>query len=166
MMHCLYTQNISVTQEQKDKIKEIFTPEYIIESSKPISITKIQDSVIKARDIQIKELQDKIEKLKALHLKTLVDIAKQNNIAKDTSTKIDSINDKQFSKLKLNWNGLHLYGSGSIPKIEYREPTFELELMYEFKKIHFGIIGQTEPIPIEPTKYQFNYQFKLRYKFF
>ena len=64
MTHLIFTQNIKPTDYQKSKIKEIFTPEYIIETSKVISIKKEQDSVIKVRDFQIEELNTKIENLK------------------------------------------------------------------------------------------------------
>ena len=55
MTHLIFTQNIKPTDYQDKRIKEIFTPEYIIESSKPISIVIEQDSVIKVRDLQLKE---------------------------------------------------------------------------------------------------------------
>lgn len=168
--HLLFTQTTKPTKEQSDKIKEIFTPEYIIKSSKTISISKEQDSVIKVRDIQINELLKKIELLKKEHNQTLIDIAKYNNDAQNASKKIDSISDKQigldfFKGFKIT--NIHLYTGLEIPKINIPNTNLNAELMLELNKIHFGIKGQIEPdIISDNNRYIANYFIKIRYKLF
>jgi len=166
-MLCSYTQIIKPTKEQKEKIENIFTPDYVIESSKVISIMIEQDSVIKSRDKTIEFLEKKIQNLNTEHKKTLVDIAKQNNIAKNTSKKIDTINDNLLKLEKLKWSGIHFYAGVEVPKINFSNIEFNGELMYEMRKIHFGIKGQIEPSYIENHEnYNFTYFLKLRYKLF
>lgn len=126
---------------------------------------KVQDSVINARDIQIKELQAKIDALKAEHEQTLIDIAKANSVAQQSAKEADSIADEQLRRL--NWKGLHLYGGVEVPKFQFDLMEVNTELMYEFKRFHFGIKGALQP-QVDPnsTGFNFNYLLKLRYKFF
>lgn len=167
----IFTQNIKPTQTQKNRISEIFSPEYIIESSRAISILIEQDSVIKARDIQIKELALKISALQDEHKKTLISIAKENKVAQTASKQIDSISedqikDSRFKFKNLKWLNLHLY-TGLESDLNFKEFTINSELMYEFNKFHFGIKLDLQPITTEEkTQYNFNYFIKLRYRFF
>lgn len=165
-MHFAYTQNIKPTPEQQKKISEIFTPDYIIESSKPISIVKEQDSVIAVRDKQIKELKAKIEALKEEHKKTLVEIAKENKIAETSSQQIDSISDHQLKRERFKWSGLHLYIGAEVPEFNFESSILNAEFMYEFEKFEFGFKGELDPNVIQDSKYTFNYFLKVRYKLF
>lgn len=161
-----YTQTIKPTKEQEQRIKDIFTPEYVIESSKPISIVKEQDSVIDVRDKQIKELLSKIDALNSEHKKTLADIAKANAVVKETSKESDSIADVQLKKERLRWSGLHAYAGIEVPKLEFSNIEINGELMYELRKFHFGIKLAFQDIDVETEGLEFNYFLKLRYKFF
>jgi hypothetical protein len=156
-----------VSKEQKQKIKEIFTPDYVIEASKVISNSQDKDSVINVRDVQIKDLLNKIEALKTEHKKTLIEIAKQNKTAIQSTQKIDSISDYQQSRerkrKRIDWKGLHLYGG-----IESREFNFQFievntELMYELNKFHIGVKAFALPDP--NGTYQAGAGIKVRYKF-
>ena len=167
MMQSAFTQNIKPTQEQKDKIKEIFTPEYVIESSKPISIMKEQDSVIKVRDKQILALKEKIKTIQKEYTKTLVEIAKENKIAETTTNQVDSISDHQIKSERFKWKGLHLYGGVEVTKFEFQNSIINTELMYEFTSFEFGLRAEINPEPNQTeSKYNFNYLLKVRYKFF
>lgn len=167
MTHLTFTQNTKATQEQNNRIKEIFSPDYVIESSKVISIMKEQDSVLSIRDAQIKELNDKILILQKEHKKTLVDIIKDVKVAENASKEVDEIADEILEEEKMKWKGLHLYVGIEVPKIEFNNLIFNTEFMYELEKIEFGIKGQVEPVFVnETSKYEFNYYLKVRYKFF
>ena len=167
----MFTQNTNktiVTDNQKQKIIEIFDTEYIIKSSKTISNYKSMDSVLKARDTQIKDLLNKIEMLKEEHKNTLIEISKQNAIAIQATKDVDSISDYQRSrernKKRINWKGLHLYGG-----IESREFNFQFievntELMYELDKFHLGV--KAFALPNINRTYQAGAGIKIRYKFF
>ena len=161
-----YTQNIKLSKEQEKRIKEIFTPEYIIESSKAISIEKQQDSVIAARDEYIKELEAKIEALNTEHKRTLAEIAKANNVVKETIKESDSIADKQLKDERLRWSGIHFYGGVEVPEIDFQRTEINGELMYELEKFHFGLKAAFRQEQIEQQGLQFTYFIKLRYKFF
>lgn len=162
-----YTQNIKPTKEQEQRIRDIFTPEYVIESSKPISIVKEQDSVIAVRDIQIQELQKKISDLKEEHLRTITEIAINNQNAREDSNEISEISEDLLSSEKKKWKGLHLYIGSEIPELQISTPSFNSELMYELRNFHFGLKGEAVNIQIENNnQYQFSYQIKLRYKIF
>ena len=163
MVHLTYTQNIKPTKEQENRIKEIFTPDYIIESSKPISIVSEQDSVITVRDKQIKELEAKVEALKKEHVKTLVNIAKENKIAKDASEEVDDITDSILKLEKLKWSGLHFYGGIEAEEADLQRLRFNTELIYTMNKINFG--AKLESYSTD-EKTQFRYLLKANYKFF
>lgn len=125
---------------------------------------KQQDSVIKARDVQIKELRAKIEFLKKGFTKTLIDIAKENSVAKNSSNSIDSISKNQLKKEKLKWKGLHLYTGIEVPEFNFQRSVLNSEFMYELEKIEFGLKGEVA-VKIN-SKYTFNLFLKLRYKIF
>lgn len=178
-MQFAYTQNTKATQEQKEKISKIFTPDYVIQSSKPISIMKQQDSVIKARDNQIKELLNKIEALKTEHKNTLVEIAKQNSIVKKNTKKVDSISNSQLDKLrpglfsqlfsKTAWSNFHGYIGAEVPDFtNFGNTNLNAELMFEFRKVDFGIKGEIriQDNQINPAIRQNILFFKVRYKIF
>lgn len=165
--HWTQSQIINITDSQQKRIDSIFTAEKIIDISKGLSNEKIQDSVIKVRDNQIKELQDKIELLKKEHNETLVEIAKHNKTAEETSNTVDDISDDQLKKEKNKWKGLHLYGGVEVPRFQFNRINFNTELMYELERFEFGVKGEIGQLDIEKeTGYNFNYYLKLRYKFF
>lgn len=153
----------SITEIQKNRIKDIFTPEKIIDISKGLSNEKNQDSIIKLRDSQIKELELKVKSLSEEHLKTLQEIAKQNSIAIETTNQVDSISQKQLKKERFKWKGLHLYIGAEVPEISVNNTIINSELMYEFSKIEFGLKGEVNSVSGNSN---FNYLLKLRYKIF
>ena len=164
-----YTQNTkeTITKDQKKLINEIFTPKYIIWLSKKIDNIKEKDSVIYVRDKQILELTSKIQALEKEYTNTLKSIAFQNNIAKEASNKIDSINDQQLKterNKKLNWNLLHLYAG--VETREFNLQSFEInsELMIELNKFHFGL--KAFALPDQNLTYKAGLGVKMRYKFF
>lgn len=169
MTLCAYTQNIKevVTKDQKSLIERIFTPDYIIESSKVISNSQDKDSVISARDIQIKELTQKIEALKKEHENTLIEIIKQNTIAMTAVKKVDSINDVQLKterKKRFDWNITHLYSGVESREFNFKAIEINAEFMVELEKFHFGIKAFALPDP--KGTYEAGAGIKLRYKFF
>ncbi len=164
-MLCGYSQHTDITPSQQRQIDSIFTAERIIDISKGLSNEKAQDSVIKVRDIQISELENKIELLKAEYTKTLVEIARQNSIAKVSSGKIDSISDGKEQKNSFKWFNFHLYGNVEVPRFEFQRTSVSLELMYQINKIEIGIMPELSP-NYKDDDYSLNYQFKVRYKFF
>lgn len=165
MTHLVFTQNIKVTQYQKNKIKEIFTPDYIIETSKVISIMHEQDSVIKVRDIQIKELEYKISELKKIHLKSIANLKSINN---NLNSAIDLNNTKLTQQLKLErkkYLGFHSYAGLNISKLQLDNINISGELLYRFPSITIGIgLELTNPVYVD--KYFFNYFIEIRYKIF
>jgi hypothetical protein len=167
MLIPLWTLSQDITTTQRNRIDSIFTAEKIIDISKGLSNEKLQDSVIKVRDNQIKELQDKVALLKKEHTNTLIEIAKHNKTAEETTSTVDDISDNQLKKEKNKWKGLHLYGGVEIPQFKFNEPNFNTELMYELERFEFGVKGEFGKLDIEKeTGYNFNYYLKLRYKFF
>ena len=152
-----------MSKEQKQRRDALFTSDYIIESSKAISIMKEQDSVITTRDVQIRELEAKIEALKEEHTNTLVDIAKENNIAKNASKEVDDIADSKLKLEKLKWSGLHLYGGIESEEADFQRLRFNTELIYTMTKINFGVKFESYSID---EKTQFRYLLKVNYKFF
>ena len=164
-MHSMLSQDI--TTIQKKRIDSIFTAEKIIDISKGLSNEKLQDSIIKVRDIQIKELEAKIISINKEYTKTLIEIANNNSVVAETSFEIDGISDEQLKKERLKWSGLHLYGGIEVPKFEFNTLSFNSELMYELEKIEFGLKANlNNDKTIDKENYQFNYYLKLRYKFF
>lgn len=162
----MLSQVTDITKEQKQRIEEIFTPEKIIEISKGLSNEQKQDSVIIARDKQIQELQSKIEALKEEHKNTLVAIAKENKKAQETTQEIDSISDHQLKTEKLKWSGLHLYVGAEVPEFTFKNTFINVELMYEFRKLHFGLKGEVNPTVTIENPNTFTYFLKVRYKIF
>lgn len=161
----ILSQNIVITPSQQKRIDSIFTAERIIDISKGLSNEKVQDSVIKVRDIQISELENKIELLKSEYTKTLVEIAKQNAIAKGSSSKIGSITDSEKRSNSFKWFNFHLYGNVEVPRFEFQRTSVSLELMYQINKIEVGIMPELAPNH-KDGDYSLNYQLKVRYKFF
>ena len=165
--HSIQSQNIDITDNQKKRIDSIFTAEKIISISKGLSNEKIQDSVKKVRDNQIKELQKKVTLLKKEHTQTLIEIAKHNTIAKETSTEVDEVSDEQLKKERFKWAGIHLYSGVEIPKFEFNNINFNTELRYEFEKFEIGIKGDYTLVPlIDKSEYQFDYYLKMSFKIF
>ncbi len=163
--HLTLSQTTNTTEAQKNRISKIFTPDKIIEISKGLSNEILQDSVIHARDIQIKELKNKIRLLKEEHKKTLVSIALENSKAHTAAIKADSIADEQLTREKLKWSGIHLYSGIEVDKFKFESTSFNSELMYEFKNIHFGLKGELAPI-VSDNAYNFRIALKIRYKIF
>lgn len=125
-----------------------------------------QDSVILARDAKIKELEGKIEALKAEHLKNLKEIASANSVVKESTQKVDSIADYQLKKERLKWSGIHLYTGLESKRFEFRNSEINLELMYEFRRFHFGFKASFEDSDPIQEGLEFYYHLKLRYKIF
>lgn len=163
MMPYAFTQNIKPTLKQQNEISRIFTPDYVIETSKVISIIHDQDSVIKVRDIQLKELQSKIFQLKKQYTEIISKIKIENNKGFEASKKLDSLYDRLINKSESK--GVHLYLGVEVPKFNFQNPSFNAELMYEFKKFHVGIKGDFSDFNLN-NKYIFNYSIKFRYKIF
>lgn len=167
MTHFAYTQDIKPTQKQEREIARIFTPKYIIESSKPISIVKELDSVLAVRDVQITELKAKIEALRKEHVETLINIATQSTIAETATREVDGINEDQLEKNRFKWEGLHSYIGVEVPDFSFERTTVNTELMYELEKIEFGIKVDLSPkAEIDAVKYEAGIFLKLRYKLF
>lgn len=154
------SQNISITQEQKNRINRVFTTEKIIDISKAISNEIKQDSVILARDNQIKDLKLKIESLEKEYKQTLIDISTNNLLVKERSKEADNISEDLIKKEKFNWKGFNLYG-GLEPSISsFNTLNLNLELMYETRKMHLGL--KTELVESNT----FVPLIKIRYKIF
>ncbi len=82
MMHLMYSQSINTTPEQEQRIKDLVTPERLIEWSKGLSNEQDQRVAIDTLESQLKELKSIANEL---YLK--------NNIA---LVKIDSLNQKSI----------------------------------------------------------------------
>ena len=161
------SQTTNITKLQKERIKAVFTPAKIIDISKAISNEERQAKEIDSLHAIIDFKENVIEELKKEHLKTLVEIAKYNETAKETTEIVDDISDNQLKKERNRWKGLHLYAGVETPKFEFTQIYFNTELMYELEKFEFGLKGEVSPSLIpESTEYEFTYFLKLRYKFF
>lgn len=121
---------------------------------------KEQDSVITVRDLQIKELQEKLNNLKKEYTKSLEDIVKQNQVVKETSEEEDKITDSQIKTNKLKWDNLRLYIGFEFS--DFKDVRFNSELMYELRKIHFGVKLQTGDYLDKSSRINF----KIRYNIF
>lgn len=161
----MLSQNTDTTKEQKKRIKQVFTPEKIIDISKGLSNEQRQsvqiDSLQKIIDAKDKIISD----LKAEHLKTLTEIAKSNKVVKETTSEVDSISDHQLKKERFRWKGLHLYGGVEIPDFNFESTQINSELMYELEKVEFGFKAAFQQLEPE-SGLKFATFIKLRYKFF
>lgn len=163
----MYSQNTDITPKQKERIDSIFTAEKIIQISKGLSNEERQRDSIISLQKKIKSLNEIIDKLKEEHVKTLTDIAKSNAIAKEATKEVDDISDEQLKRERLKWAGLHLYGGIEAPKFDFDNLEINSELMYEFRKFHFGIkTAFQQQQNINSNSLNFQYFLKLRYKFF
>lgn len=160
----MLSQTTSITKEQESRLNSILTPEKIIDISKGLSNEKRQAIVIDSLQDKIDALKDVIEKLKNEHKTTLIQIAKNNSIARESSVKEDSISDSQLMKSKLK--GLHFYGFIEVPKLDFENTSFGAELLYELKTIELGVRGDFNKYQTPTNNTSFNYYLKLRYKFF
>lgn len=160
MTHLMFTQNIKPTDYQNNRIKEIFTPEYIIETSRVISIKIEQDSVIKVRDIQIKDRDSKIEKLKNEYKDLIKKLEDNTDVLQEVVREENEIVESIIKNRSFK-NNIHLYTSVKFNLIN--NIILEPELLYEFKKVHVGVSSELIPNSIN---YKVSLNFKLRYKIF
>jgi len=162
----MLSQNTDITKEQKKRIKEVFTPEKIIDISKGLSNEQRQAIQIDSLQKMLDEKDKIIEALKEKHLETLTEIAKNNQIIRETTSQVDSISDHQLKKERFRWKGLHLYGGVEIPDFELQTTQFNAELMYEFERFEFGLKAAVQQLEPNTSGLQFTPLVKLRYKFF
>lgn len=160
MMQSMYSQIIP-TKEQQKKIKELTTPERLIEYSKGLSNEK---SLAKRYDSLVKLISKKdklIDSLLVSHKADLLKIALSNNQVNQIESTIDEI-DKDlkpgFFKSKF-----HFYGSLEVPQLNFQNTIISTELMLDLKILEIGSVLSAFPIK---NKLEFNYGIKLRYKFF
>lgn len=163
----MLSQTTDITKLQKERIEAVFTPDKIIEISKGLSNEERQakeiDSLYKIIDSKDKT----IELLKEEYTETLIQIAKHNQLATDSSVTIDDISDNQLKEEKRKWKGLHLYAGIGVPKFQFDEIVFSAELMYELERFEFGFNGSMAPsIELDNNNYQFYYYLRFRYKIF
>lgn len=164
-MHTVYCQEPLIRRGENNTV--ILSAEKVIDQAKIIEDWIRQKKAIDSLQNIIDFKENVIEELKKEHLKTLVEIAKYNEIAKETTNIVDDISDNQLKKERNRWKGLHLYGGIETPKFKFTQIYFNTELMYELEKFEFGLKGEVSPSLIpENTEYEFNYFLKLRYKFF
>lgn len=155
-----YTQNI---KNQKEVIKDIFTPDYVIKSSKAISIMIKQDSVLKVRDKQVIEYQDKIDKLKEEFSNTLVDIVKEKENIITNLQEIKEIEADNTPLEKSKKQTISGYLGVEVPEFKLDSPNMNIELIYDINKVGLGVKGEINTNISEKIKYR--YYLNLRYKF-
>ena len=145
----ILSQNITLTKEQESRVKEIFTPEKIIEVSKGLDNEKRQSIVIE-------ELQSKIDSLKVISVKKdkLIDgyIKSINNL----SIKILALNEEEedvsddiLKNAKKPFLGLH-FKLGVIAQ-EFKLERFNAfaDLSYDLSKFSVGVKGWSQSLLIE-----------------
>lgn len=139
MTHSISSQNMSMTQEQKNRVERVFTKSKIIDISKAISNEIKQDSLLLIRENQIKELEYKIKSLEKEYKQTLISIATNNSLIKESSKEADNISKDLIRKEKFKWSGFNLYGGSELATSDLNNTSLNLEIMYETKKIHLGL---------------------------
>lgn len=164
MTQSIQSQIINITESQKKRIDSIFTAEKIIEISKGLSNEKLQEKQIKRLEQIIQKKDSIIQELRAEYVKTLKSISLQNQVVKTTTKQVDSITEKQLRKERFRWSGLHLYGGAESRQFNLNNIELNGELMYELRKVHFGV--QAVFFPDELGNYKLGTGFKIRYKFF
>jgi len=159
----IQSQSITLTPTQANRVKEIFTPEKIIDVSKAIDNEKRQYQTII-------ELQHKIDSLKVLAQKKDViianfisEISQLNKSIQDLSKQSDEVSDTELKSAKKPFLGLHLTGRAQTQELQLDRLMFSVDLSYSLKKLSFGATTWTQ---YELGKSEFYYGPFVEYKFF
>jgi hypothetical protein len=159
----ILSQNITLTPAQETRVKQIFTPEKIIDISKAIDNEQRQY-------LEILSLQGKIDSLKILAQKKDViiagfvnEISTLNKSIQALSAEEDTVSDNQLKDARKPFLGLHLSGRAQTQEIQLDRLMFSIDLSYTFEKINFGASVWTQ---YELDKSTFYYGPFIEYKFF
>ena len=159
----ILAQSIVLTPAQETRVKQIFTPEKIIDISKAIDNEKRQYQEILSLQAKIDSLKTIASKKDVLISKFTSEVLALNKIIRELSSQEDDIADEQLDYVKAPFLGLHLKGRVQTQDIQVDRLMFSVDLSYSFRKLEVGATAWTQYNTVNSSFY---YGPFIEYKFF